>query len=330
MKIQYLIVAVLFTVVNLQSQNDLPRIQVKGNKFVNDNGAIITFQGLNVADPDKLDKEGKWNEMLFKELKSWGANVVRFPVHPKAWRERGAEEYYKLLDKGIELATQQGIYVIIDWHSIGNLRSEVFFLHMYDTSKKETFDFWRKMAERYGNNSTVAFFELFNEPTTYNEKLGTCTWAQWKELMEEIIIIIRANGGKNIPLVAGFNWGYDLTPVRNNPINAEGVAYVSHPYPQKRNQPWEPAWEQDFGYVADKYPVILTEIGFCWPEDKGAHIPVMSDEKYVEHITEYCKEKGMSYTVWVFDPSWSPMMIEDWTFKPTRAGQVWKNAMTKK
>ena len=56
----------------------------------------------------------------------------------------------------------------------------------------------------------------------------------------------------------------------------------------------------------------------------------MSDEKYVEHITEYCKEKGMSYTVWVFDPSWSPMMIEDWTFKPTRAGKVWKDAMTRK
>ena len=73
----------------------------------------------------------------------------------------------------------------------------------------------------------------------------------------------RAYGCPAIPLVAGFNWAYDLTEIAANPINKEGIGYVSHPYPMKRNKPWEAQWTKDWGYVADKYPLILTEIGFC-------------------------------------------------------------------
>lgn len=314
---------------NVKSQ-DLPWIKVQGNKFVDETGKTWVFKGLNTSDPDKLEKEGHWNADYFKEIKAWGANIVRFPIHPRAWRARGEASYFKLLDAGIQMAKAEGLYVIFDWHSIGNLRSEVFFMDMYDTSKKETFAFWRKMAERYGNNSTVAFFELYNEPTTNAEKFGTCSWSQWKEIMEETITIIRANGGKNIPLVAGFNWAYDLTPVANDPINAPGIAYVSHPYPQKRQKPWEGQWEKDWGFVADKYPVILTEIGFCGADDAGAHIPVISDESYGDAITSYCAKKGISYTLWVFDPQWAPAMFSDWNYTPTRQGRYWKAYLTGK
>jgi endoglucanase len=74
--------------------------------------------------------------------------------------------------------------------------------------------------------------------------------------------VIRAFDREKIPLVAGFDWAYDLTPLRINPVEAEGIAYVTHPYPHKRTQPWEPKWEEDFGFAADQFPVIATEIGF--------------------------------------------------------------------
>ena len=91
--------------------------------------------------------------------------------------------------------------------------------------------------------------------------------------------------------MAGFNWAYDLTPVAKEPVNADGIAYVSHPYPMKREKPWEPKWTADWGFVAEKYPVILTEIGFCGADEKGAHVPVISDESYGDAITKYCAEK---------------------------------------
>jgi hypothetical protein len=290
----------------------------------------MVFRGLNTSDPYKLNRDGKWNRRYFEAMKSWGANVVRFPVHPVNWRALGKADYLKLLDQGVQWATELDMYVIIDWHVIGNLRSELFQNPMYETTRKETFEFWQTISDHYKDNTTVAFLELFNEPTVYNGRLGTCTWAQWKHFNEEMITIIRAHGSKAIPLVAGFNWAYDLTEAGADPIKAEGIAYVSHPYPQKRNKPWEDQWTKDWGFMAEKYPLFLTEIGFCGPEDQGAHIPVISDESYGDAITRYCRERDISYVVWVFDMNWSPMLISDWNFTPTRQGRYFKKALQEK
>ncbi|MFC2124046.1 glycoside hydrolase family 5 protein [Bacteroidota bacterium] len=315
--------------ITLVFSQELSRIKVDGNRLVNENGKTLVFRGFNTSDPDKLDKNGHWDKAYFEEMKDWGATIARIPVHPRAWRERGEKAYLELLDKGIQWATEMGIYVIIDWHSIGNLRNQLYQNDMYETTLKETYEFWATMAQQYGENPTVAFFELYNEPTVASGRYGTCSWQQWKEINEEMIIIIRAYGCKSIPLVTGFNWGYDLIPVAKDPIDAEGIAYVSHPYPMKRPKPWEQIWTEDWGFVAEKYPLLLTEIGFCGEDDPGAHIPVISDESYGDAITQYCKKNGISYVVWVFDPNWSPMLFSDWNFTPTRQGRYFKKALKK-
>jgi hypothetical protein len=313
---------------------ELSRISVKGNQFVTADGKPIVFRGLAASDADKLERNAQWNKGYFEQGKAWGANLVRLPIHPAAWRIRGREGYAKLLDQGVAWAGEVGLYVIIDWHSIGNIQaqrflpgsSELYPTKLYDTTKEETLDFWRFMAKRYAGNNTVAFFELFNEPAT-GGNLGECPWAQWKEFMESVIATIRAEGATTVPLVAGFNYGYDLTPVAKSPIAAEGIGYVAHPYPMKREKPWPEKWTKDWGFVAETYPVFASELGYCLAEDKGAHIPVISDDSYVEAITGYCAEKGISYAVWCFDPHWSPSLIKDWTFAPTRQGENFKKVM---
>ena len=79
-------------------QKLLPLLHVQKNKFVNANGDTILFRGLSIADPDKLEHEGHWNKQLFVEIKKLGAMLVRIPVHPVAWRERGPVKYMQLLD----------------------------------------------------------------------------------------------------------------------------------------------------------------------------------------------------------------------------------------
>ena len=94
------------------------------------------------------------------------------------------------------------------------------------------------MAVHFKGNTTVAFFELFNGqhlPT----QLGSMTWSEWKKINENIINLIRAYDREKIPLVAGFDWAYDLTPLRNEPIAAVSIAYSVHPYPHKRWPPYE-------------------------------------------------------------------------------------------
>ena len=294
----------------------MPLISVKGNRFVDPQGNVVLFRGLAISDPDKLEMEGHWNREHFVKVKEMGARVVRIPVHPVAWRERTPAEYFKLLDQAVDWCTELEMYIDLDWHSIGNLPRGLFQDPMYDTSEQETFGFWRAMARHYAGHNTLAFFELFNEPTTYYNKLGPASWEEWKKINEDLIATIRAYNVQAIPLVAGFDWAYDLTPLRRSPLAAQGIGYSVHPYANKRPQPWEGRWEEDFGFAAERYPVVATEFAGFPPQSP-----------FGPEIIKYLEGKGISWMVWCFDPEWGPTLISDWNYTLTASGEFVKQAM---
>ncbi len=299
----------------------LPQISVNGNRFVNSLGDTILFRGVSISDPDKIEHQGAWKKDLFVELKRLGVMLVRIPVHPIAWRERTPQNYLKLLDQAVDWCTEESLYVDIDWHSIGNLEEGLFQDPMYYTTKEETFNFWRTIASHFTGNNTVACLELFNEPTDFYGKLGNVSWDKWKVINEELIKLIRSYGNQSVPLVAGFDWAYDLTPLHLAPIDAQGIAYVTHPYPNKRTLPYVPKWDEDFGFAAGKYPVIATEIGFGY----GG---LQKNLDYGKTIMKYFEERHISWLCWVFDPEWGPPMITSWkTFGLTDEGKFFENAI---
>jgi endoglucanase len=300
----------------------LPLISVKANRFVDPQGNAVLFRGVSISDPDKIELQGHWGREHFVKVQQYGAKLVRIPVHPVAWRLRGPGEYLKLLDQAVAWCTELGLYVDIDWHSIGNLKAGLFQDPMYETSLEETAQFWRTIARRYAGNNTVAFYELFNEPTTYQNQLGRASWGEWKTINEDLIAIVRAFDTETIPLVAGFDWAYDLTPLLIDPIQAENVGYITHPYPWKRAKPWEPKWQENFGFAAARYPIVASEIGFE-PEKPGA-----PDAGYGEAIVSYLESQGISWIAWVFDPEWGPKLIQSWdTYAPTESGAFFGQAM---
>jgi endoglucanase len=306
----------------------LPALHVEGNAFVDPAGRPVLLHGMSISDPDKVDRDGHWSRGHFEAVKAWGADVVRIPVHPAAWRGRGQEDYLRLLDQAVTWATELELYVMIDWHTIGNLMTEVFQHPMYDTTRRETLNFWRTIAARYRGIPAVAFYEIFNEPTTFNGKLGEARWDEWKRLNEEVIGIIFAHDTEVIPLVAGFDWAYNLEPVGAAPIERQGIGYVSHPYPQKVKPPFEAKWERDFGFVAKRYPVFVTEFGFANAGEPAAHEPVMSSDDYPERILAYLADQGISWAAWCFDPDWGPQLVSDWDYTPTVSGAFFKEAMS--
>jgi endoglucanase len=299
----------------------LPLIKVQGNKFITEGGKTILFRGMSISDPDKIERQGHWNKAHFEQVKEMGAMIVRIPVHPVAWRERTPEKYLELLDEAAEWCTDLGMYIIIDWHSIGNLGMELFQNPMYNTTKPETYQFWRTISQHFTGNNTVAFYEIFNEPTIYRGELGSLPWSEWKKINENIISIIRAFDTETIPMVAGLDWAYDLSPLRDDPINAEGIAYVTHPYSFKRSQPWEPKWEENFGFAADKYPVVATEFGLFTDPGEPGH------EDYGNRIINYLEGKGISWMCWVYDPHWGPQLLKSWKYDLTPKGEFFKKAM---
>jgi endoglucanase len=305
----------------------LPLISVQGNRFVNPRGETVVFRGIALSDPASLQERGQWGRAYFEAARSWNANIVRIPVHPGSWRQLGERAYLRLLDDGVRWAGELGMYVIIDWHTIGNPLTDVYHRASYITDRGETFRFWYTIASRYERNPTVACYELFNEPTNREGRMGRMPWSGYREYIEELIYMIRRIDETAIPLVGGFDWSYDLSDVRENPIRFPGVAYATHPYPQKRNPPWEGQWQQDWGFVAEHYPVICSEFGFMSADGPGAHVPVIGDEAYGEALIAFLEQRGISWTPWVFDPVWSPQLIEDWAFTPTRQGRFFRQKM---
>lgn len=310
------------------SPTQLPLIRVEGNRFINDaTGEPIVFRGASASDPAALLERDQWNRGYFEALASWNANIVRIPVHPEDWREVGHDAYIALLDQAVDWAGELGMHVIIDWHTIGNVLTGVYHRSIYETSRDETYRFWNTIATRYRGNTTVAFYELYNEPTNRGGRMGPLPWEDYAEFIEGLISMLYAIDDTIIPLVAGFDWGYDLSYVAERPIAHPGVAYVSHPYPQKRDEPWEPIWQEEWGFVADTYPMMATEFGFMSADGPGAHNPVVGDEHYGESIIRFFEDRGISWTAWVFDALWSPQLIEDWTFTPTRQGRFFRQKM---
>jgi hypothetical protein len=308
---------------NTPDAKKLPRVSVRGNRFVDPQGKLLLFKGLSISDPDKIEYQGHWGKAHFEKVKGTGAQLVRIPVHPIAWRERTPTGYLALLDSAVEWCTSQGMYVIIDWHTIGNLKTELFQDPMYNTSMRETFEFWRTIARHFSGNNTVAFYELFNEPTIFFNQLGRISWKEWREINEDLITLIRSYDRDVIPLVAGLDWAYDLSPLRDDPVRAGNIGYVTHPYPHKRNAPWEGKWEEDFGFAAGSFPLIATEIGFTAGKEGLA-----DNGQYGNAILDFLEGKGISWVAWVYDPEWGPSMITSWeSYALTENGEFFVKAM---
>lgn len=311
----------------VESAPVLPQISVGGKYFVNPDGEMVIFRGLALADPYVLNRDGQWNREHLEEAKRWNANIVRLPVHPEYWRAAGEEAYLEMIDQCVQWAGELGMYVIIDWHTIGNPLTDVYHRPMYITDKGETMRFWYTIASRYEKNPVVAMYELFNEPTNRNGRMGRLTWAAYKEYIEGIISMIRHIDETAICLVGGFNFAYLLDMARDDLIAYPNVAYVAHPYPQKREAPWVDDWERDWGFIAEKAPLICTEFGFMSADGLGAHRPVIADEVYGEAIIKYFEDRQISWTPWVFHPTWSPQLISDWDYTPTAQGAFFKQKL---
>ncbi|WED66639.1 cellulase family glycosylhydrolase [Synoicihabitans lomoniglobus] len=307
----------------LETETKLSLISVEGNRFVNEAGETVVLRGLALSDPGELLDRGQWNRGYFEQAASWNANVVRVMVQPDRWHRWGEERFLQFIDEAVQWSGELGMYVIIDWHTIGNVLTGVYHRPEYITSKDETFRFWNTIAQRYRNNPTVVAYELYNEPTNRGGAFGRLPWSDYKVFVEDLIYMIHHIDPTAIALVAGFNWGYDLRHVRDEPIEAPNVAYVTHPYPMK-SADWEHDWEAIWGFVAERHPIVATEFGYMSAEERGSHNPVIGDEVYGEAIINFFEKRGISWTPWVFDTIWTPNLLLDWDFTPSNQGRFFK------
>jgi hypothetical protein len=236
-----------------------------------------------------------------------------------------------ILDNAVTWCKNNGMYVMVDWHSCGNPVKGIFldpYAEEYRTTVAEMTEFWTLVATRYRNEPAVAFYEIFNEAAALEWKSGSLFWPDWRDTADSIINVIYANNPEAIPLVGGLNFSYNLRGVAAAPLRNKGVVFSVHPYPGRAGEPWEENWEKDFGYLAGDYPVFLTEFGFD-PDDQFYPDVYKADTAYGRRILAFAKERGMSWTAFVFfnDPIWPMPLFSDWNYTPTESGAFFKKML---
>jgi aryl-phospho-beta-D-glucosidase BglC (GH1 family) len=294
-------------------------IKTTGNRIINNKGEKVMLRGFSIADPYRLEKKNKINPRRFiNEIKELGGNIVRIPIQPNLWQiiPNFLERY---IDKLVKECEQLDMYCIIDWHAIGNpirgeTRMKELFIekngkkyYQYESNLEITEKFWKDASKRYGKRKNV-IFEIFNEPAPGEKEdtergLSALFWRDWKKKVEEIIRIIRKNSN-NLILVAPIKWAYDLSKVKEDPINEENIAYSIHPYPIHKD------WEDNFEKVGEKFPLIVTEWAF--KEITNTDFLRATKEDYGNLILDYMEKKGIGWVAWCYDKEWGPKILASW------------------
>ena len=297
------IVAVLLLMMGLPTgvvhAINTPWLSVSGRFIRDPQGNNVVLRGVSLIDVSVANSRPRnavtLTNMLTNETDGWYARVVRFPVYPDAidgqpgWRANPDAYFNNHLDPAIQNCISRQIYCVIDWHYIRDYNnSEV------DTATRA---FWNYVAPRYANTPNV-IFELYNEP------INPDNWATWKQWAQPWVNIIRSHAPNNLILIGGPRWSQNLSSAASDPFVGSNLVYVAHIYPQHGGQS---VWDSWFGNAANSVPFFITE----WGWQQGGAIPTSGTlSGYGVPFSTYMESKGLSWTAWVFDQFWQPVMFD--------------------
>jgi hypothetical protein len=176
----------------------------------------------------------------FDIIKSWGFNVVRLPFYYGLLEDDAAPgqlrpDAFKWLDRAINMATESGIYVILDMHGApGGQSTDQCTGHSGQNklwlpeNRKRTAFLWKAIANHYRANSTVAAYDLLNEP--YGNHGNEPSDSMLVTTMDELIHAIREVDEGHLILCSGNTRGITMfgTPISHGWKN---VGYTEHFYP---------------------------------------------------------------------------------------------------
>ena len=280
---------------------DFPtQLQVDGNRLRDSAGRAVLLRGVMPVDPAVLHDQNRFNRRFFEEMAATGANAVRLPVHPHYW-QADPDYLWRYLDPAAAWTGELGLYLIIDWHSIGNVQTgrAPLLPELYSHDWPATVAFWTAVA-RHFRAAPHVLFEVFNEP----QGIGADAW---RTAAEALVAEIRAQGAAQVAIVGGLDYARDLRWVLDEPLSDGNVAYAAHIYPLHK-----PAtWTHYFGRAAERVPVLVTEWGFMdgVVSERQGGLLYGTAETYGAPLLAYLNERHVGWIACWYDETWEPPML---------------------
>lgn len=254
-------------------------LQVIGTSLCDSAGNPVQLRGVSTHGlawfPDYV------NEELFRELhEQWNANVVRLAMYTAEYGgycsggDKG--QLKQLIRDGVEYASNQNMYVIIDWHILSDGDP--------NTYKEEAKSFFGEMSAEFADRENI-LYEICNEPN------GGTSWSRVKEYAEEIIPIIRENDADAVILVGTPNWSQYVDQAAADPITDwDNIMYTLHFYAATHKD----SLRQTMTAALDAgLPVFVSEYSICDASGNGG-IDEAQAAAWVETMDSY----GISYVAW--------------------------------
>lgn len=255
-------------------------LRVEGTRLLSQDGEPVRLCGVSTHGlqwyPQYVSGE------TFRELRErWNINVVRLALYTEesGWCTRGAAEKDRLrevLHRGIRLAAENDLYVILDWHILSDSDPN---RHLAEAKA-----FFQEFSHEYKDSAHI-LYEICNEPN------GGVSWPRIRQYAEEVIPVIRGNDPDAVILVGTPTWSQDIDQALADPIAGyENLMYTFHFYAATHRQDLRSRLEKtvDLGL-----PVFVSECGLCSADGNGS-----IDRESAAAWLELLDRKGISCVFW--------------------------------
>jgi len=143
----------------------------------------------------------------YAKIKMLGFNAARFYLSYKFFENDASPYSYKqsgwnFLNRNLEFAKANGIKFILNMHvPQGGFQSNGEGAALWDNeeNQKRLIALWREIAKRYAKDTTVAAYDILNEPVVSKDK------SQWQKLAQRIVNAIREVDTDHLILVERMN-----------------------------------------------------------------------------------------------------------------------------
>lgn len=254
-------------------------LQVIGSQLCDASGNPVQLRGLSTHGmawyPQYINNE------LFRQFhEEWGVNVIRLAMYTAEYggycTDGNQSDLKSLIADGVSYATDNDMYVIIDWHILSDGNP--------NTYKSQSKTFFEEMSKTYASYNNV-IYEICNEPN------GGTGWSQIKSYAEEIIPVIRSNDEDAIIIVGTPNWSQFVNEAAANPVQGyDNIMYSLHFYAATHQDSLRNTMTQA---IDAGLPIFVTEYGICDASGNGG-INETQANKWVNTMDAY----GISYVAW--------------------------------
>lgn len=253
------------------------KLGVSKTQLVDKNGKPYQLKGVSTHGiawfPDYVNKDA------FQTIRDWGGNLIRLSLYTEEYNgylTGGDQEQLKrLIDKGVQAATDLGMYVIIDWHILNDGNPNI--------HKEEAKKFFAEMAEKYKSYNNV-IYEICNEPN------GSTSWTDVKTYAQEVIPVIRKFDEEAIIIVGTPTWSQDIDVASKDPLDGNNIMYAFHFYASTHKQELRNKVQTALN---NGLPVFVSEFGIC-EATGGGQIDLEEADKWMEFLNK----NQLSYAKW--------------------------------